>query len=136
MEYMLLPKLLGLAERAWAADPEWVTVTDSVKAVQLYNESWSRFVNVLGKHELPRLDHYAGGFKYRIPEPGAIVQNGHVWCNTRFPGFTVHYTTNGTAPNIHSKIYTGAFNPGQGKIKLALFNQDGRTGRTLTVSNN
>jgi hexosaminidase len=136
MEYMLLPKLLGLAERAWAADPEWATVTDSVKAVRLYNESWSRFVNVLGKRELPRLDRYAGGFKYRIPEPGAIIQNGRVICNTQFPGFTVRYTTNGTIPNVHSSIYTGPFNSGQSKIKLALFSQDGRSGRTIAIDSN
>ena len=25
LEYMLLPRLLGFAERAWAKDPEWAT---------------------------------------------------------------------------------------------------------------
>jgi len=136
MEYMLLPKLLGLAERAWAADPAWATITDSVRSAQLYNESWSRFVNVLGKRELPRLNHYAGGFYYRVPEPGAIIQNGRVWCNTQFPGFTVRYTTNGTIPNIYSSIYAGPFNPGRSKIKLALFNQDSRPGRTVAIDSN
>ncbi len=135
MEYMLLPKLLGLAERAWATNPAWAAATDSVKAAQLYNESWSRFVNSLGKRELPRLDHYAGGFNYRIPEPGAIVQNGRIWCNTQLPGFKIRYTTNGTIPNIHSSIYTGLFNSST-PIKLALFNYDGRPGRTLTINNN
>ena len=27
MEYMLLPRLLGFAERAWAKDPDWATRT-------------------------------------------------------------------------------------------------------------
>jgi len=136
MEYMLLPKLLGLAERAWAADPDWATVTDSVKAMQLYNESWSRFVNVLAKRELPRLDHYAGGFKYRIPEPGAILQNGRILCNTQFPGFTIRYTTNGTTPDIHSNIYIGPLvNPPKHQVSLTLFNHLGRAGRTIQVNN-
>jgi hexosaminidase len=137
LEYMLLPKLLGLAERAWAANPEWATATDSVRALQLYNQSWSRFVNVLGKRELPRLDHYAGGFNYRIPEPGVIVQNGRIWCNTQFPGFTVRYTTNGTMPNIYSGIYTQPIpNPAKHLIKLALFNSAGRAGRIIQVGGN
>ncbi len=28
MEYLLLPKLLGVAERAWAKEPEWALETD------------------------------------------------------------------------------------------------------------
>ncbi len=29
LEYMLLPRLLGFAERAWAKDPEWATIPDT-----------------------------------------------------------------------------------------------------------
>ena len=96
MEYMLLPKLLGLAERAWAADPEWASSPDPAKAEKLYNEAWSQFVNVLGKRELPRLDYYCGGFNYRIPEPGAMLQNNTLFVNWQLPGFKVHYTLDGT----------------------------------------
>src|SRR6266704_3365381 len=56
LEYMMLPKLFGLAERAWAPDPDWATERDPARAESLYREAWSRFVNVLGQRELPRLD--------------------------------------------------------------------------------
>ncbi|RYZ44605.1 MAG: beta-N-acetylhexosaminidase, partial [Chitinophagaceae bacterium] len=55
MEYKLLPKLLALAERSWAPSPAWADEADSLKAMKLYQQDWSRFVNVMGKRELPRL---------------------------------------------------------------------------------
>src|SRR3989475_6783642 len=70
LEYMLLPKLFGLAERAWAPDPDWARERDPAKSESLYREAWSRFVNVLGQRELPRLDREVAGVNYRIPTPG------------------------------------------------------------------
>lgn len=32
LEYMLLPKLLALAERAWAKEPAWATESDQSKS--------------------------------------------------------------------------------------------------------
>ncbi len=63
MEYQVLPRLLALAERAWAPDPTWTTETGSKRADH-FNADWSLFVNKLSKRELPRLDHYNGGYKY------------------------------------------------------------------------
>src|SRR6476620_3491710 len=76
LEYMLLPKLLGMAERAWAPPPSWSTEKDSVTAATDYNHAWSIFVNTLAKRELPKLDYLGGGFNYRIPEPGVMVKDG------------------------------------------------------------
>ena len=56
LDYMLVPKLFGLAERAWAPEPAWAREADEEKSAALYREAWSEFVNVLGKRELPRLD--------------------------------------------------------------------------------
>jgi len=134
MDYMLLPKLHALAERAWAKDPEWAQEKDSTKAQQLYNKAWSDFVNVVGKRELPRLDYYAGGFHYRIPTAGAVVNNGRVEVNTQIPGFVIRYTVNGNDPDTKSKIYTGPITE-RGKIKLRLFDSRGRGGRTVEVVN-
>jgi hexosaminidase len=132
LEYMLLPKLLGLAERAWAADPEWATTADSVKADELYNRAWSHFVNVLGKRELPRLDNYGGGFEYRIPQPGAIVQNNLIVVNSQLPGLKIRYTLDGTTPNAHSLLYTKPIPQCNScTIKLSLFNSNNRSGRPI-----
>ncbi|MFD2148069.1 family 20 glycosylhydrolase [Mucilaginibacter antarcticus] len=133
MEYMLLPKLLGLAERAWAADPEWATTTDTIKSQGLYREAWSNFANLMGKRELSRLSYYAGGFKYRIPEVGAIKLNKQVVANSGLPGFTIRYTTDGTTPTLSSPVYTNPLSAS--KLKLGLFNPAGRAGRIITLNN-
>ena len=96
LDYNLVPKLLGLAERAWAADPDWALERDPAKSEPLYREGWSRFVNVLGKRELPRLDRE--GVRYRIPTPGLQAKGGVVLCSLELPGFTLRYTTDGSEP--------------------------------------
>lgn len=134
LEYMLLPKLLGLAERAWAPDPAWATEPDAAKAEAAYNQAWSAFVNVLGKRELPRLSHYAGGFQYRIPTAGAVLENGKVLANVQLPGFVIRYTTDGSEPTEKSKVYTGPISA-KGEVKLKVFSPSGRSGRVVTISN-
>jgi hexosaminidase len=134
MEYMLLPKLLGLAERAWAKDPQWATEIDTTKSKTLYNDAWSQFVNILGKQELPRLTYYGGSFNYRIPSPGAISTNGQVIANSQLPGLIIHYTTGGQAPSISSPVYKGPITE-KGLIKLALFNNAGRHGKIAAIEN-
>ncbi|MFD2999077.1 family 20 glycosylhydrolase [Pontibacter toksunensis] len=134
LEYMLLPKLLGLVERAWAPDPVWATETDAKKGETAYNQAWSEFVNILGKRELPRLNHYAGGFNYRIPTAGAKVENRKVVANVQLPGMEVRYTTNGSEPTKSSKLYTGPIAE-KGTIKLTVFDSTGRAGRVTTVEN-
>jgi hexosaminidase len=133
LEYMLLPKLLGLAERAWAADPEWATTNDTLKSRALYNEAWSKFVNSISKRELPRLTYYASGFQYRIPEVGAIKSNKQITANSGLPGFEIHYTTDGKTPTVSSPVYTKPISAPV--VKFGLFNNAGRSGKITTVEN-
>lgn len=133
MEYMLLPKLLGLSERAWSADPAWASEEEPM-AGSAYWKDWSVFVNRVGKRELPKLDHLSGGFGYRIPTPGLTVEHGIVKANIQFPGLELRYTTNGKEPDLKSRIYTGPITE-KGVIKVKAFNTKGRGGRTAEVKN-
>lgn len=63
MEYQVLPRLLALAERAWAPDPAWSRETGA-RREEHFNADWSAFANRLDKRELPRLDYYNSGYKY------------------------------------------------------------------------
>lgn len=129
-EYLLLPKLFGLAERSWAADPTWATAADPAQSAALYQEAWSNFVNVLGKNELPRLNYYAGGFAYRIPTAGAKSVGGKVKANVQYPGLIIRYTTDGSVPTVKSKIYTGTI-PDTANLSLRVFTATGRAGETV-----
>ncbi|WP_291947186.1 family 20 glycosylhydrolase [Chitinophaga sp.] len=133
MEYMILPKLLGLAERAWAQDPDWATEKDPVKADALYNQAWSVFTNVVGKRELPRLDKLNGGYAYRIPTPGVQVDEGEVSANVQFPGMVIRYTTNGEEPTLKSPVYTAPFKAVGKTVKFKVFDTRGRGSKTTAV---
>ena len=126
MEYMIFPNMLGLAERAWAADPQWATEPDTAKSNAGYQQAWSNFVNILGKRELPRLDNLNGGYDYRIPKPGVIFQNGKYLANMQFPGFIIRYTTNGKDPDANSSIYNDTVTIMSNAVKFRAFDTKGR----------
>jgi len=128
LEYMLLPRLLGFAERAWSKDPDWATEPNAAKSDSLYQIAWVNFLNVLGKRELPRLNYYNGGYNYRVPKPGIVLQDGKYVANIQFPGLTIRYTTDGKDPNSKSKIYNDAVTNAGNGIKFRAFDTKGRGG--------
>ncbi len=128
LEYMMLPRLLGFAERAWSKDPNWATETNPAKSDSLYHAAWVTFVNVLGKRELPRLSYYDGGYNYRVPKPGVTLQGGKYLANIQFPGLTIRYTTDGTEPEANSTLYNDAVTKAGNAIKFRAFDTKGRGG--------
>lgn len=132
LEYMLLPRLLGLAERAWAQDPAWAVEKDKTKAAALYEDSYADFYTRIGEIEFPKLDKI--GARYRVPPVGVKVTDNKVSCNTEFPGFSIYYTTDGKEPSVKDKRYTQPFNQ-KGLLKFKAFNATGRGGNTTTVLN-
>lgn len=130
MEYLLLPKLYGLAERAWAAAPVWASDPDAGKADELYAAEWSVFLNMVGKRELPRASHYAGGFAYRIPTAGVVKQAGKLHANVQLPGFDIRYTIDGSEPTEQSMRYTEPL-AAEGIVAFRVFDGEGKGGRTI-----
>jgi hexosaminidase len=126
LEYMLLPRMLAFAERAWSQDPAWATEPNLAKSDSLYQISWVNFLNVIGKREMPRLDYFDGGFNFRVPKPGVILQDGKYLANVQFPGLTIRYTTNGKEPDAKSPIYKDPVTDTGGVIKFRSFENKGR----------
>ncbi|MFI5162810.1 MAG: family 20 glycosylhydrolase [Sphingobacteriales bacterium] len=126
LEYMLLPRMLAFAERAWSQNPAWATEPNMAKSDSLYQISWVNFLNVMGKREMPRLDHIDGGFQFRVPKPGVILQDGKYFANVQFPGLTIRYTTNGKDPDAKSPIYKDAVTNDNSIIKFRAFDNKGR----------
>ena len=93
LETYLLPKMLGLAERAWNSDS---TYTDA------------RFNSVIEARELPHWQHK--GYAYHIAQPGITIDDqGRVVMNAIYPGLAIHYTTDGSRPTASSPHYTAPF---------------------------
>ncbi len=133
LEYMLFPKLLGFAERAWATSPDWAEERDEKLTEEKYNAAWSLFATTLGKKELPRLDFYHGGVNYRIPPVGLKIQNGMVYANVQFPGLQIRYTTNGTVPTVKSNLYTKEI-PYSTSLNFKAFSKNGRSSKTSKLN--
>ena len=128
IEYLLLPRMLGLAERAWAARPPWAT-TGPV-ASRHYAHAWTRFMNQVARRALPSLDADEV-VAYRIPAPGVRVQDGRVDVNHEYPGFVMRYTQDGTDPTAASPRWSGsvAYLP---TLRVAAFASTGRHGLVAT----
>jgi hexosaminidase len=132
LEHMLVPKLLGLAERAWAPDPAWATEADPDKAEALHRADWSRFLNRVGKRELPRLALQHPAVQFRIPAPGLAIRGDRVRCNLPFPGMTLRYTLDGSEPSRLSPVVSGEL-PVERSLKVAAFDAAGRKGPTVSL---
>jgi hexosaminidase len=133
LDYQAFPKLLGLAERAWAAQPGWARIEDAAERQLRQDLAWNEFANRLGQRELPRLDRLNGGILYRLPPPGAVFRDGLVTANTAFPGLVIRYTTDGSEPTASSELYTEPLAV-SGDVKLRTFDTRGRGSRTATAA--
>ncbi|MFM7090514.1 MAG: family 20 glycosylhydrolase, partial [Bacteroidota bacterium] len=135
--YYTLPKLLGLAERAWTREPAWEAKRFSPEREQQLNADWEIFANKLGQKELAKLDYIFGGYTYRVPPPGARIIDDKVTINTPFPGLQVRFTLNGKEPASKSQIYTSPIPLKKGtQVKFATFTSSGRKSRTVTLPAN
>lgn len=133
MEYMAFPKLLALAERAWAKQPAWAAIEDSKQRQEMLMNDWTAFANCMGQRELRRLDKYNGGFAYRIPPPGAIIEDRMLKANVKFPGMVIRFTTDGSEPTEDSPRYVSPVEVKTGVVKLKTFDTRGRMSRTSTI---
>lgn len=132
LEYMAFPKLIALAERAWAKQPEWARSADPAARRLALNVAWNRFANSLGSRELPRLDYLYGGVNYRIPPVGAVVENGVLKANVAYPGLDIRYVTDGTEPSSNSELYREPVSV-TGAVRLRAFNSRARGGRSTVA---
>ena len=134
IDYMLMPRMLALAERAWAPEPVWTHGRDAAESESLHRTAWSTFVNQVGKQVLPRLDSERDPFNYRIPPPGLEIVDGQVRVNMPLPGFTLRYTVDDHEPNATSAVVAGPI-AAHGVVQVAAFNRNGRMGHVSHVAN-
>lgn len=132
LEYYLLPKLIGFSESAWSAERAWETIGNKEQREKLIRKEWNVFASTLAAKELPRLHYLNNGYNYRVPPPGAIIEDGMLKANVEFPGLIIRYTTDGTEPTAQSQQYTAPVQV-SGNVKLKSFDAAGMPGRTMEV---
>ena len=101
VQYLLLPKMMGVSERAWTAIPEWSKdLTDN----NAYYEARHQYNLKIGTRELPLLRSM--GYTFRVGPPGIKVVDGMLHINTQYPDELVTYTLDGSEPAIDSPRWT------------------------------
>jgi hexosaminidase len=101
VQYLLLPKMMGVSERTWTAIPEWSKDLTDVKA---YNEARHQYNLKIGTRELPLLRSM--GYTFRVGPPGIKVVDGMLHINSQYPDELVTYTLDGSEPTIDSPRWT------------------------------
>lgn len=136
VEYLAAPRLVALAERAWAPDPGWCAIADAGERARAMDDAWNEFANRLGQRELARLDRAPLAYGYRLPPPGAVANGRTVHANVALPGLALHYTLDGSEPDAASPRYTAPVEAGQGAavFKVATFDTRGRKSATVVIA--
>jgi hexosaminidase len=135
IEYLAAPRMVALAERAWAPDPGWCDIADPAARAAAIEADWNEFANRLGQRELPRLDRAPLAYGYRLPPPGVLREGRTLHANVALPGLALHYTFDGSAPLASSPRYLGPVEaPPQASVfKVASFDTRGRASRLVTI---
>ncbi|MGL4293689.1 MAG: family 20 glycosylhydrolase [Bacteroidales bacterium] len=105
VQYMLFPKLFGLAERAWNASPEWGEQIDDKLAEAAYLQDLSKYYNQINGRELPYLSQL--GVDYHVGQPGIRIFDNELTFNSIDPDAKIYYTLDGTTPGVTSKHWDG-----------------------------
>lgn len=118
MEYMLFPKMLGLAERGWNKN-------------RTYEDA--DFVTYINARERPRWE--ADGMTYRMRQPGVKVsEDGMVNINAPASDLVIRYTTDGSDPTFESAEYTGPFARGNAReVRARVYTPDGKRHSLSTI---
>ena len=131
LDYKLVPKLLGLAERAWAADPDWA------RGARPREVGAALPRGLVPLRERPGQARAAAarsreGVRYRIPTPGLKAEGGAVLLQ---PG----------AAGLHAALHDGRQRaqrpqpevpgpiPFAGRSRVAAFDTTGRKGHTARL---
>ncbi|MEL0066611.1 MAG: family 20 glycosylhydrolase, partial [Gammaproteobacteria bacterium] len=119
MFYHLFPRLLSVAERAWATENS--------------TRNWSGFASALGERELSYLESL--NIPFRVPPPGADIVADKIEACTAFPGLVIRYTLDGSEPDSTSMTYnTPVTSDTADVLKMAAFTLSGKTrSRTTTL---
>ncbi len=125
LTYYLFPKMFGLVERGWNANPEWI----QTQAQADYDKALQHFTAKVYQCEIPKL--HKMGIQARVPAPGIQVIDQQLYLNCRDSKATIHYTTNGAEPTADDAQWHGPVSCALPLIKAKAFS-NGVASKTST----
>ncbi|TPG21622.1 beta-N-acetylhexosaminidase [Sphingomonas koreensis] len=134
VDYMLFPRLLALAERAWRR-PSWAPPYHAGQSYRFGGGRVDRSAMLAGwrdfagrvSAQLPLLDH--AGIAYRLAPPGARVANGTFTALPEFPGMAIQYRTAGGAWRRYDRPVAV-----KAPVETRSVAPDGRPGRSVRAN--
>jgi hexosaminidase len=137
-DYMVFPRLLALAERAWhrgSWERDYVagqaySSTSGLVDTGALNTDYAGFAAALGQKELSKLE--SAGVQFRIPIPGASTGSGTLEMNSAFPGLPLQYSNDGNT----WETYSSTTAPANATLIRATSPSGNRAGRAIGVSDN
>lgn len=106
VENYVFPKIFGLVERGWNAEPlQW--------------QSKARYNRFIGSYELPSLDR--DGFNFHLGMPGIKEEQGMLIMNKPYDEAEIRFTTDGSEPTPDSRLWTGPVKASGKVVKAKLF---------------
>ena len=130
VEYLLFPKILGLAERGWNAHPVWENLS-GVREQQAFNQALALYYEKISKSEMPYWAKH--GINFRLPQPGLLVKDGNLYANVAIDGAEVRYTTDGSEPTAQSTLWKEPVKCGSLVVKAKTFYQ-GKESLTIILN--
>ncbi|MFY8350846.1 family 20 glycosylhydrolase [Pseudoalteromonas sp. SSM20] len=137
-EYMLYPRLLALAERAWHRADWQLNYNEKGRVYNQHSnvftgkhkqnreQDWQRFAALVGFKEIAKLD--ASGVFYRVPTVAAKVNDDKLDAFTPYPGFIIEVQSkNGEWQAIENMRHNE-------KINAVRARNQHRIGRSLKLS--
>jgi len=130
VEYLLFPKILGLAERGWNAHPAWENLS-GIREEQAFNQALALYYEKISKSEMPYWAKH--GINFRLPQPGLLVKDGNLYANVAIDGAEVRYTTDGSEPTAQSTLWKEPVKCGSLVVKAKTFYQ-GKESLTIILN--
>lgn len=108
-------------ENDYQSGREYIGGKTQYVSQQKLADDWNRFATIVGQKELRRLDR--AGVAYRIPVPGAKIENGVLLANISYPSLIIEYAL---ADSDNWQVYS-ADNPPKvnGNVKIRAKSPDG-----------
>lgn len=102
VEYLLFPKIMGLAERGWNAYPAWEGL-QGAQEQRAFDKALALYYEKISEIEMP---YWAkNGINFRLPHPGLLVKDGKLYANAAIQDAGIRYTTDGSEPTMQSALW-------------------------------
>lgn len=117
LEEYIVPKIFGLAERAWNATPISYQHASSLDSGREAFEKERRIFSEQVYHELEQLK----GYSFHLAQPGIHVENRLIYMNHPCQEAVIRYTLDGSEPTEESSIYSAPIPQQDGAIRAKAF---------------